>query len=72
MAEPAIRPARLAHVVIKTKRYRELIDWYLNLLGAEIVHGNSTVTFMTYDGEHHRLAIIHAPGLLASRWCSPS
>ncbi|WP_419865016.1 VOC family protein [Candidatus Poriferisodalis sp.] len=59
-----IRPAKLAHVVIKTTRYSELIDWYRFVLGAEIAHQNPMVTFLYYDDEHHRLAVINGKGLL--------
>ncbi|MEM7412365.1 MAG: VOC family protein [Myxococcota bacterium] len=58
-----IRPAKLAHVVFRTKRYRELIDWYRCVVGAEITHSSEMVTFLYYDDEHHRLAFLNMPHL---------
>ncbi|MDJ0865564.1 MAG: VOC family protein [Myxococcota bacterium] len=63
MADAIIRPAKLAHVVFRTRRYRELVDWYLLVLGAEITFGNEMVTFLHYDDEHHRLAFLNMPHL---------
>ncbi len=56
-------PSRLAHVVLRTSQYKELIAWYETVLGAEIVFSNEALTFLTYDDEHHRVAILHIPGL---------
>lgn len=42
-----------------------MVDFYINLLQAEPVHQTSNITFLRYDGEHHRIAIIHAPEYLA-------
>lgn len=58
-----IAPAKLAHVVIRTSQYEEMIKWYQTVLEAEIVLGTPMVTFMTYDEEHHRIAIANMPGL---------
>jgi catechol-2,3-dioxygenase len=60
-----ISPAKFAHVVRRTtpERYKEVVDWYLTVLGAQVVHGDDFGTFMTYDDEHHRVAIVAVPGL---------
>ncbi|MCG8440627.1 MAG: VOC family protein [Caulobacterales bacterium] len=58
-----IAPAKLAHIVLRTSRYQEMIAWYQTVLEAEIVLGTPVVTFMTYDDEHHRVAIANMPGL---------
>jgi len=58
-----IPPIRLAHVVRRTARFEELVDWYLTVLGAEIVHADDMLAFLTYDDEHHRIAIARIPGL---------
>lgn len=58
-----IRPAKLAHVVLRTRRYQDVIAWYELVLGARVVFGNEMATFMTYDGEHHRLAVLNMPHL---------
>jgi len=60
-----IAPARFAHCVVRTttEHYAELVDWYRTLLEAEPVFENSFLCFMTYDDEHHRIAIAGIPGL---------
>lgn len=62
-ARGPIPPSKLAHVVRRTSRYREMIDWYQTVLGAEIVHSNEILAFLTYDDEHHRIALVSMPGL---------
>ena len=64
LARGKIAPAKLAHVVLRTGRYQSMIDWYKTVLEAEVMYGNEFVTFLTYDDEHHRIAIAKAPGLL--------
>lgn len=56
-------PAKLAHFVVRTALYEETVRWYQTVLGAAVVFGNPMLTFMTYDGEHHRVAVINVPGL---------
>jgi catechol-2,3-dioxygenase len=57
-------PARLAHLVFKTPRLAEMIDWYSTVLDAVIVFRDRRVAFLTYDGEHHRVALIRLPRIL--------
>jgi catechol-2,3-dioxygenase len=56
-------PKQLAHVVRRTTRYDAMVKWYTTVLGAEVVHGDGTLAFLTYDQEHHRIAIACLPGL---------
>ena len=58
-----IPPTKLAHFVRRTSRFEELVDWYRTVLAAEIVHANEMLAFLTYDDEHHRVAIVRMPGL---------
>ena len=60
-----ISPSALCHFVLKTTpaNYRKMVQWYQTFLGARITHANPRITFMTYDHEHHRLAILQAPNL---------
>ncbi|MCJ1299233.1 hypothetical protein MMC08_002025 [Hypocenomyce scalaris] len=55
------KPSKLAHVVLKTSNYRAMVEWYKAFLGAEITHEGDTLTFLRYDDEHHRVAIIRNP-----------
>jgi catechol 2,3-dioxygenase-like lactoylglutathione lyase family enzyme len=62
--DPAsVSPAKLAHVVFRTSRYRELIAWYKTILNAQIAFSNEVLTFLSYDEEHHRVAVINMPNL---------
>jgi catechol-2,3-dioxygenase len=58
-----VRPQKLAHVVRRTGRFEELVRWYCTVLGAEVVHSDGQLAFLTYDDEHHRIAIAGIPGL---------
>lgn len=58
-----VTPRQLAHVVRRTGRLREMVDWYRTVLGAEVVHSDDMLAFLTYDDEHHRIAIACLPGL---------
>jgi hypothetical protein len=40
-----------------------MVDWYTTVLEAEVVHSNAMLAFLTYDDEHHRIAIAAVPGL---------
>jgi catechol-2,3-dioxygenase len=62
-APNVISPAKLAHIVIRTARFEESISWWKTVLGAETRHQNDFLAFLTYDDEHHRLAILSAPHL---------
>jgi catechol-2,3-dioxygenase len=54
-----VKPVKFAHVVLDTNKYREMVEWYLTFLEAEVRHGNDLLTFLSYDDEHHRVAIVN-------------
>ena len=56
-------PIKFAHVVLKTRQYPELVTWWCDFLGATVRHGNDFISFLSYDDEHHRMAIAAIPGL---------
>ena len=56
-------PAKLAHFVIRTSHHDETVRWYQTVLGAEVVLGTPMLSFLTYDDEHHRIAVVSLPGL---------
>jgi catechol-2,3-dioxygenase len=64
-ATTVITPAKLSHVVLRTPRLAEVVDWYCTVLGARVVHENEVLSFLTYDDEHHRIAVIGDPGLVS-------
>src|SRR3546814_2971106 len=61
--QQAISPQRLAHFVLRTSRFEELVDWYQTVLGATPAFKNELLAFLSYDEEHHRVAILNVPGL---------
>jgi catechol-2,3-dioxygenase len=56
------RPTKLAHFVIRSARYQETVRWYQLVLGAEVGFQNPFLAFLTYDDEHHRVAVIDTAG----------
>ncbi len=54
-------PAKLAHVVLRSKHFEEARRWYETVLGAFTTFGNDKLAFMTYDDEHHRIALVNLP-----------
>ena len=59
----AIAPALFAHFVVRTSNLAAMREWYGTVLNARVVHDDGTLCFLTYDDEHHRLALINVPGL---------
>lgn len=55
-----IRPAFLAHVVFRTtgtESFQAMVKFWVKFLNAEVTYQNSSLSFLTYDEEHHRIAI---------------
>ena len=55
-------PSTLAHVVLRTANFQDMVDFYTTFLGGTVTYGNDFISFITYDSEHHRIAIINIPG----------
>lgn len=66
-ARGKIAPAKLAHVVLKTapERVATLSHWYKTVLEGEAMYETEMLAFITYDEEHHRVAILGIPGTRA-------
>lgn len=58
---------KLAHVVLQTSRLDEMRDWYCSVLDAHVVFEGHGLCFLTFDEEHHRIALLGAPVALAPR-----
>ncbi len=58
-----VPPQRLAHIVLRTSRLQDMVDWYSTVLGAKPAFMNEILAFLSYDEEHHRIAFINIPGL---------
>lgn len=54
-----IRPTKFGHVVYRTRRFAEMIDWYQKVFGAKVQFRNDALGFVTYDDEHHRVAFVN-------------
>ena len=54
-------PAKFAHAVFRTRRYEEMLAWWTRVLQARVVFQNPLLAFLTYDDEHHRIALVHVP-----------
>ncbi|ORX96466.1 Glyoxalase/Bleomycin resistance protein/Dihydroxybiphenyl dioxygenase [Clohesyomyces aquaticus] len=56
-------PTALAHAVLRTTsaNYAAMIQFWIDLLNADIVHATPVLTFLRYDEEHHRIAIVQTP-----------
>ncbi|MDN4592197.1 biphenyl 2,3-dioxygenase [Xenophilus aerolatus] len=62
-----IRPAKLAHVVLRVSDLARSRAWYRCLLEASVAFENEMVCFLSYDEEHHRLGLIGRPDLAGLR-----
>ncbi len=56
-----ISPSKFAHIVLRTRNLDKALAWYASVLGTEVVFKNEFVAFVTYDEEHHRLALVVTP-----------
>jgi catechol-2,3-dioxygenase len=56
-------PIKFAHVVLKSPRYAEMLEWWLDFLEGSVRYGNDFISFLSYDDEHHRIAIVNMPDL---------
>lgn len=63
VAENMVPPTKLAHFVLRTSRYAELVDWYKAVFNAKGAFESDQLSFLSYDDEHHRFAILNIPDL---------
>jgi len=59
----APKPAYFAHIVLYSKNRAEMTQWYCDVLGAQVMGDAEGISFITYDDEHHRVAIIERDGI---------
>src|SRR5580704_5402276 len=55
---------RISHVVLRTTRLGEMIEWYQTVFHAQVLYRSDFGAFLTYDEEHHRIALFAFPGLV--------
>ncbi|KAI3318513.1 Glyoxalase/Bleomycin resistance protein/Dihydroxybiphenyl dioxygenase [Xylariaceae sp. AK1471] len=58
-----LSPKHMAHVVLKTPDLKTMSTFYKTFLGAHASWESEQLAFLTYDEEHHRIALIEVPGL---------
>ncbi len=60
-----VAPKKLAHIVLRTlpERVDLILDWYKTVLEAETMYQVEGIGFVTYDDEHHRVAVLGLPGI---------
>jgi catechol-2,3-dioxygenase len=58
---------KFAHVVYQTGQPDAMRNWYCTLLDGHVVYEDQALTFITFDDEHHRVALIHPPVEFAKR-----
>ncbi|MBD0673714.1 VOC family protein [Streptomyces sp. CBMA156] len=51
-------PDKLAHVVLRTGGLPAMTDWYVRVLEGRVTFANEALAFLTYDDEHHRVALV--------------
>ncbi len=56
-------PNKFAHVVLRTSQFAEQLTWWTTVLEAKVRYGNDFIAFLSYDDEHHRVAIVQMPEL---------
>jgi catechol-2,3-dioxygenase len=60
-----VAPARMAHFVLQSNQMQAAAEWYTTVFGCEVMHANERICFLTFDDEHHRLAIVQNDDLTA-------
>ena len=64
MSKSTLSPRKLAHVVLRTKSNLDaMVQWYCVVLGAKVVFNAGPIVFLSYDDEHHRIAIAASEAL---------
>lgn len=54
-----IRPKTFAHIVYRTYRFQQMLDWYVTVFNGKVQYQNPVIAFVTYDEEHHRVALLN-------------
>ena len=64
---------RFGHLVVRSHRRSAVEAWYASVLGARVVGRASDGVFLSYDDDHHRLAVFDgAPGVAHVAFAQPS
>ena len=63
MTDPVIHP-KFHHVNVKTTRLQEMVDFYCELVGAEVVFQDQIGAWLSNDGANHRVALLAFPNFV--------
>jgi catechol 2,3-dioxygenase-like lactoylglutathione lyase family enzyme len=58
-----IVPCKLAHYVIRAKRFEDMLAWYRRVFHLKTSFEAPVIAFLTYDEEHHRIAFLNTAHL---------
>ncbi len=56
-------PTQMAHFVVYTSRFKDMVPFYKTVFNLVASHEDDNVAFLTYDDEHHRIALVNIPDL---------
>lgn len=59
---PVLKPISLAHVFLRTNKFDAMVAWYKKFLNADARYESGRIAFLSFDEEHHRIAICAIPG----------
>ena len=45
---PRIRPEKFVHVVYRTRRFEQMLQWYKTVFDAKVQHQNPVIALLTY------------------------
>lgn len=59
-----LAPKRLCHIVLRTvpEKFPAMVQFWTTALGGRVIWANTFLAFISYDDEHHRIAILGRPG----------
>jgi catechol-2,3-dioxygenase len=58
----AVIHPKFHHVNLKTTRLQEMIDWYGEVVGTDVVFQDATGAWLSNDAANHRVALLAFPG----------
>jgi catechol 2,3-dioxygenase-like lactoylglutathione lyase family enzyme len=60
-SDSLVVPTQIAHIVLYSLRFDEMVPWYKTVFHMRPSHEDENLSFLTYDSEHHRIAIVRMP-----------
>lgn len=66
-----ISPSFLAHIVLVSTRLPEMKRWYRDVLGAQFMFESEKMVFLTFNEDHHQVAIFQHDGIAPDKGIDP-